>query len=199
MSILAEKPEALPNTTWFGARAGAVRKVIGLEICSLSGSLLGLNRLRMTSRSANISEMPIFDEPARAMSLWPRSARWPIRRARAVLRRFQAQWPGLSYDLDLSVSLVNAQAFLDGDVRRVRLFGGLVRHRKVRSAGLVVALAHETGHHLGGPPFHEYYKWLSTEDRANEWAQTVGLPAVLGSNSDRVWVRGVENMKSISS
>ena len=82
--------------------------------------------------------------------------------------------------MDLSVELANAQAFLENEIKRVRIFGGLARHRLVGSAGLAVALAHETGHHLGGPPKLKYYHWLSSEDRANEWAITVGLPRVFG-------------------
>ena len=82
--------------------------------------------------------------------------------------------------MDLNVPLANAQAFLEGKKRRVRLFGGLVRHRRIGAAGLAVVLAHETGHHLGGAPYAPYYRWLSTEERATDWAVTVGLQQIFG-------------------
>jgi len=85
------------------------------------------------------------------------------------------------FDMALDVELANAQAFLDGKLKRVRLYGGLVRHRKIGSAGLAVVLAHETGHHLGGAPYLQYYKWLSSEERATEWAMEVGLKLVFGT------------------
>jgi hypothetical protein len=82
--------------------------------------------------------------------------------------------------MDLAVELANAQAFLEDQTRRVRLYGGLVRHRKIGFAGLAVTLAHETGHHLGGPPHLRFYQWLSSEERATEWAATEGLQKVFG-------------------
>lgn len=142
--------------------------------------------------------MPLFDDPVDRRLLWPLRARWPARRARTLIGRFQAQWPELAYDMDLAVELANAQAFLDGGMRRVRLYGGLVRHRRINTAGLAVALAHETGHHLGGAPRLEFYRWLSSEARADEWANTVGLPTIFGSAADRLWARGFTNLKTIA-
>jgi hypothetical protein len=135
--------------------------------------------------------MPLFDKPVDHHLLWPLKSAWPRRRARKVLKRFQARWPELVYDMDLPVELANAQAFLDQGVRRIRLYGGLARHRRIGTAGLAVALAHETGHHLGGPPPLAFYKWLSSEERADEWARTVGLVEVFGGGgSHRIWSRG---------
>jgi hypothetical protein len=135
--------------------------------------------------------MPLFDKLVDPHLLWPPTSAWPRRRALKILKRFQTRWPELTYDMDLAVELANAQAFLDQNVRRVRLYGGLVRHRRIGTAGLAVALAHETGHHLGGPPPLTFYKWLSSEERADEWARTVGLVEVFGVDmSDHVWRRG---------
>lgn len=101
--------------------------------------------------------------------------------------------------MDLSVDLANAQAFLDGGVKRVRLFGGLVRHRRIGSAGLAVALAHETGHHLGGPPFHFAYRWLSSEEQADKWALAVGLRELFGERgAERTWRIGKSQLDCIT-
>lgn len=73
---------------------------------------------------------------------------------------------------------------LDGR-RHVRLYGGLARHRRLSVAGIAWVLAHETGHHLGGPPAHSHYFWLSSEERADEWAAIEGLKAAFGNSLGR--------------
>lgn len=105
----------------------------------------------------------------------------PVRRAEALIRRFAAAFPAIRYDLFLETGLVNAQAFRIGALRCVRLYGGLVRHRQVGLAGLAFALAHETGHHLAGPPADRIYPWLSCEAQADRWALATGLPTVFGA------------------
>jgi hypothetical protein len=160
---------------------------VTLDLCGGSG-------LSLSERSP----MPLFDDPVPSRLLWPLDAPWPKRRARALLRRFQAEFPDLVYDMDLRVELANAQAFLLKGKRRVRLYGGLVRHRGLGWTGLAVALAHETGHHLGGPPFHRAYRWLSSEERATEWAMTVGLTTVFGARAPGIGRRGAEALKAIS-
>ena len=96
------------------------------------------------------------------------------------MARFQAIFPELTYDVEFGVDVANAQAFVEGSTKHVRLYGGLVRHRKVGSAGLAVVLAHETGHHLAGPPYLRFCGHLSSEERATEWAIEVGLAKVFG-------------------
>ncbi|MBS0517212.1 MAG: hypothetical protein JSR90_00895 [Proteobacteria bacterium] len=148
--------------------------------------------------AASIRPVPLFDSAVHPDLLWPRSAPWPRRRARAVLRRFQIAFPELEYDIDLDVPLANAQAFLEDGVRRVRLYGGLVRHRLIGMEGIAVVLGHETGHHLGGAPFHEQLKWLSSETRADAWAATVGLRKVFGtSGARRITVSGTKQLNEI--
>jgi hypothetical protein len=141
--------------------------------------------------------MPLFDDPVPRRLLWPIEAPAPRRRAQRLLRRFRAGFPDLVYDMDLAVELANAQAFLLGGQRHVRLYGGLARHRRVGHAALALALAHETGHHLAGPPFHPYYRWLSSEERATEWALSVGLPHVFGEATRRIGERGLAELAAI--
>jgi hypothetical protein len=142
--------------------------------------------------------MPLFDASVPRRLLWPIDAPWPRRRARALVAKFQSRFPEILYDIDLDVELANAQAFIKDGRKRVRLYGGLVRHRRIGSAGLAVALAHETGHHMGGEPYLQFYHWLSSEERATEWAVAVGLPRVFGRRiCGRVAKRGVEQLRSI--
>jgi hypothetical protein len=120
----------------------------------------------------------IFDDLAAKTEVWPAEAHWPRRRVDALIHRFQQVFPDINYDLFWETRLMNAQAFISARGRCVRLYGGLGRHRKIGIEGLAFALAHETGHHLGGPPRHPFYNSLSSERRASEWALTTGLPRV---------------------
>ena len=137
------------------------------------------------------ARLPIFDDLISEEELWPEAARRPLRRAEAVLERFRAIYPSIHYDIFWETRLMNAQAFIGEHGRSVRLYGGLGRHRRVGVEGIAFAVAHEVGHHLGGPPRHEHYTTISSEARANEWAEQEGLPAVFGSAVGRRFaVRG---------
>jgi hypothetical protein len=133
--------------------------------------------------------LPIFDDILPKGAVWSELALWPKRRADALLARFQATFPKIHYDIYWETRLMNAQAYIGAKGRCVRLYGGLGRHRKLGIEAIAFALAHETGHHLGGPPRHEFYTLLSSEERANEWAAETGLPMVFG---DRVARRYAE-------
>ena len=86
----------------------------------------------------------------------------------------------------------DAQADRLGSLAQVVIYGGLVRHRHVRWQGLALAIAHEIGHLKGGPP--TTYDWLSTDGRADEWAATVGLPAVFGQAAAEVARAGADQL-----
>jgi hypothetical protein len=141
------------------------------------------------------SGLPIFDSLVPVEDVWPADAQWPMRRARATIAKFQAKFPRIHYDLYWETRLLNAQAFIGSQGRCVRLFGGLGRHRKVGVAGIAFALAHETGHHVGGPPYHPFYSCLSSEERADEWAASIGLPLLFGEVKARRYVdRGLSQL-----
>jgi hypothetical protein len=129
--------------------------------------------------------VPIFDDLISPKLVWPVEARWPLRRAQALLGRFQAHFPDIYFDMYWETRLMNAQAYIGPNGRSVRLYGGLGRHREVGIEGIAFALAHEVGHHLAGPPHHEFYTTISSEERASEWAEEVGLPTVFGDDVAR--------------
>jgi len=139
-----------------------------------------------------------FDTPSNPKDLWPIDSRWPRRRAEALLRRFQVAFPEILYDMSWHSNTLNAQAFIVRDQRRVRLLGGLARHRRLGFAGLALALAHETGHHLGGPPYDAHYSWLSSEERADTWALECGLSRVFPViHVHSIAKKGVEEMAAL--
>lgn len=133
--------------------------------------------------------MPIFDDIAAREAIWPVEAAWPVRRAHALIVRFGARFPAIHYEIYWETRLMNAQAYIGEKGRSVRLYGGLGRHREVGVEGIAFALAHETGHHLGGPPHHPAYTMISSEERANQWAEETGLPLVFGEVVARRFVR----------
>lgn len=142
--------------------------------------------------------MPIFDDIISPSLVWPVEARWPLRRAQALLERFRAHFPNIYFDMYWETRLMNAQAYIGEKGRSVRLYGGLGRHREVGVEGIAFALAHEVGHHLGGEPRHEFYTIISSEERANEWAEDEGLPTVLGKKiAQRYVCRGVAQLANV--
>jgi hypothetical protein len=63
---------------------------------------------------------------------------------------------------------------------------------------LAFALMHETGHHLAGAPRHPFYSSLSSEDRADEWSITTGLPMLFGATAaKRYAARGQAQLAAI--
>jgi hypothetical protein len=142
--------------------------------------------------------LPIFDDLVPHRDVWPLRAHWPLRRAQALLLRFQTEFPCLHYELFWDTRLLNAQAYIGPKGRCVRLFGGLARHKQLGVEGLAFAIAHETGHHLGGQPRHPLYLSLSSEERANEWAIDVGLPTVFNKPiSLRYRSNGLAQLRSV--
>jgi Zn-dependent protease with chaperone function len=142
--------------------------------------------------------VPIFDDIISPKAVWPVEARWPFLRAQALIARFRARFPDIYYDIYWETRLMNAQAYIGEKGRSVRLYGGLGRHRQVGVEGVAFALAHEVGHHLGGPPHHAFYTTISSEARASEWAEEVGLPAVFGDEVARRYVRrGVAQLAAV--
>jgi Zn-dependent protease with chaperone function len=142
--------------------------------------------------------MPIFDDILSPEAVWPVEAPWPLRRAMALIERFRSRFPSVYYDMDWETRLLNAQAYIGERGRSVRLYGGLGRHRQIGVEGVAFALAHETGHHLGGPPHHTYYATISSEERSNEWAMQTGLPLIFGEDVARRYVRhGLEQLAAI--
>lgn len=140
----------------------------------------------------------VIDSPPNLLDLRPRTS-WLRQRAHELLSRFHRLFPALGYDLAWYSDSVNAQAFIDRGRRRVRLYGGLARHRRITRAGIAFALAHETGHHVAGAPFDPVYGWLSSESRADEWALEKGMIELFGPRSGpRLARRGLSELLSLS-
>jgi hypothetical protein len=107
-----------------------------------------------------------------------------------LLDRFGRAFPEITYQLVSGSTTVNSQAWRLGSARYVRVYGGLIRHPKMTRAGLALTLAHETGHHLGGPPYDPAMPWISWQGQADYWAASIGMKKVFGSSADKMTMRG---------
>ena len=109
-----------------------------------------------------------------------RSLRRRKQTAVCLLDRFGKAFPEITYELFWESATVNAQAWRLGPDRYVRVYGGLVRHRTITKYGMALMLAHETGHHLGGPPYDPAMPWLTWQGQADHWAARIAMPIIWG-------------------
>lgn len=85
--------------------------------------------------------------------------------AEAVISYHRPFYPDVTYHLDWANNEVNAYAWVENGVRHVALLGGLVRDAALELEGIALVLAHELGHHYGGPP--QFPNGLSCEGQAD--------------------------------
>jgi hypothetical protein len=110
--------------------------------------------------------------------------------AKLILAKFQNAFPEISYDFDWLSDSANGMAWMEVSQRCVRVYGGLLRHKLLTKEALILVLAHETGHHYGGAPYDEHYKWMSTESQADYWAARIGVRLVVAENRNVISVVG---------
>jgi hypothetical protein len=119
------------------------------------------------------------------------------RRRRVVLDlldKFGRAFPEITYELLWESPTVNAQAWRLGSARYVRVYGGLVRNRALTKYGLALMLAHETGHHLGGPPCDPAMPWLSWQGQADYWAARTAMPKIWGPRARTMTLRAAREI-----
>lgn len=141
--------------------------------------------------------MAFLDWPQEALDR-PRGADARRKRvAEELLGLFAAAYPQIQYSLMWDSGLLNAQAWRLGEARHVYVYGGLARHPKVTRPGLALAIAHETGHHLGGRPRDPFLTWMSWEGCADYWAASIGMPTVFGADADATTVQGARQIANL--
>ena len=133
---------------------------------------------------------------------WPAEEALPSRRIQQQRRRvvldlfdkFGRAFPEITYELLWESATINAQAWRLGSARYVRVYGGLVRHRAISKYGLTLMLAHETGHHLGGPPHDPAMPWMTWQGQADYWAARTAMPKIWGAGSYRATLRAAREI-----
>jgi hypothetical protein len=118
------------------------------------------------------------------------------RRATALrlISQFTKAFQEVEYDLYWDAPIINAQAWRLGRRRCVTVYGGLVRHPSITACGLALMLAHETGHHFGGPPLDPDLRWPTWQGQADYWAAAEGMPKVFGRDAYRLTLRGAKEI-----
>ncbi|MCP1842729.1 hypothetical protein ACVIHI_004352 [Bradyrhizobium sp. USDA 4524] len=91
-----------------------------------------------------------------------------------ILADFRRAFPDLLFELDEGSATVNAQAFIRGNDRVVRIYGGLAYHAAMNADGLVFALLHEVGHHLSKGGRLAANSELGCECAADRWILAKG-------------------------
>src|ERR1700682_2119819 len=144
-----------------------------------------------------VFKMSFLDWPVEQEILSERTQK--RRRAIAVrlIERFASTYSAIEYDLFWESSIINAQAWRLGSRRRVTIYGGVVRHPAITASGIAVMLAHETGHHLGGPSLDPDLRWPSWQGQADFWAASTGMPQVFGGEATRLTLRGAKQIVSL--
>ena len=138
--------------------------------------------------------MSFLNWPVEQSNLSQRSQQRRKRVALRLLDQFGRAFPEITYQLVWGSTTINSQAWRLGSARFVRVYGGLVRHPKMTLPGLALMLAHETGHHLGGPPHDPAMPWISWQGQADYWAAGVGMKRVFGSAADQITVKGIRQL-----
>jgi hypothetical protein len=62
------------------------------------------------------------------------------------------------------------------------------------SKSWALLLAHETGHHLGGPLYDPAIPWLSWQGQADYWAAAVGMQRVFGARALIMTIQGAAEL-----
>ena len=138
--------------------------------------------------------MSFLDWPVEETECEPRFLQQRKAVALQLIGKFQEIFPKIFYDLLWESATINAQAWRLGTTCRVRVYGGLVRHRALRTPGLALMLAHETGHHLGGLPRDPAMPWLTWQGQADYWAAAVAMPKVFGQNAHQLTLQGAREI-----
>jgi hypothetical protein len=114
-----------------------------------------------------------------------------------LLDQFSKTFPDITYELLWESGTINSQAWRLGLAKNVRVYGGLARHPRITRAGLALMLAHETGHHLGGPPRDPDMSWISWQGQADYWAANVGMKKVFGLHARNMTLRGAHQIRRL--
>ena len=127
--------------------------------------------------------MSFLDWPVERTHTSLQSSRRRLVLLNLLLGRFSDAFPEIEYEVLWESSTINAQAWRLGSKRYVRVYGGLARHPALSKFGLSLALAHETGHHLGGPPYDPALPHSSNQTQADHWAARFAMPRIWGSRA----------------
>jgi hypothetical protein len=138
--------------------------------------------------------MSFLNWPVEEVDLSQRTRQRRKRVALGLMDQFGKAFPEITYQLIWQSVTINSQAWSLGSERYVRVYGGLVRHPKMTRPGLALMLAHETGHHLGGPPYDPDMPWISWQGQADYWAASVGMKKVFGLQSQSMTKRGARQV-----
>jgi hypothetical protein len=126
----------------------------------------------------SVGFLPPWMEQTDPSNLRPLDDTLPLEMAEYLLTHFRKSYPSINYHVRWTDNAVNAYAWIEGGQRHVAILGGLIRHKAVEIEGLGLVIAHEIGHHYGGPPRYPNNPWASCEGQADYWGALVAMREV---------------------
>jgi hypothetical protein len=135
--------------------------------------IVGEERARLPAVLALANRMLLTNIPCKRVST-ERAIQRRNKLLREIFSDFGQAFSNLHFELDEESSTVNAQAFVRGEKRVVRMYGGLAYHAVIGVDGLVFTLLHEAGHHLASGGRLASSSELGCECAADRWALTKG-------------------------
>jgi len=122
----------------------------------------------------------------------------PLEMARYIVAAFKYVYDDIVYEVVWEDNTVNSYAWMDGNTKHVAILGGICRHIAMKQEGIALVVAHETGHHYGGPPQYPDQPWSSCEGQADYWGACIGMRAVFwGPESLRMIQAGAEQLRDL--
>jgi hypothetical protein len=116
--------------------------------------------------------LPPGQDIAAAGKLQPLDYTIPYEMAEYLVNHYKRFYPEVVFHIEWFDDRVNAFAWREGSVKHVAILGGLLRHVAIQQEGAGLVLAHELGHHYGGPPFYPNSP-LSCEGQSDYWGALV--------------------------
>jgi hypothetical protein len=121
-----------------------------------------------------VNFLPPGEDIAFPGELQPLDYSIPYEMGTYLASHYKTYYPDVNFEIDWLNNDVNAVAFISGGQRYVRVYGGLLRHVRIQVEGAGLVLAHEIGHHFGGPPrYATGATWASCEGQSDYWGARI--------------------------
>lgn len=140
--------------------------------------------------------LPDYMTKAAKGALLPKDSSIVQERVQEIEALFAKYYPDVTYHVEWDDDTVNAYAWQEYDgEKHVAILGGLARHSAMKSEGIALVVAHETGHHHGGGP--TYSNGMSCEGQSDYWAAKVAMRQAYSGSYRDVMVPAIDQINTL--